>query len=67
MAALDDDFLDGLPVRLMTAELKQAPMAAFKDSWGYREVLCRVVEGAGQPPRLQLLLSLTQPVPGPLV
>jgi hypothetical protein len=67
MAALDDYTLDGLPTRLLTAELKQGPMERFKAVWAHREVLCRVVEAEGQAPRLQLLLSLSHPVPAPLL
>ena len=65
MAALDDNTLEGLPTRLLTAELMQSPMEAFKAVWAQREVLCRVVEAQGQPPQLQLLLSHSHPVPVP--
>ena len=61
-AALPAAVLDGLPHRLLTAELRASGLADFQAVWAHRSVLCTVVGEPPDPPSLQLHLTLDHPV-----
>lgn len=66
MAALPDDTLAQLPTHLLTAQLKPTALEAFEACWAAGGVLCSIVQEQGAPTaRLQVRLSLQQPVPAP--
>jgi hypothetical protein len=65
MAALTTATLNALPTRLLTAQLKASKMQDFEAAWAAGEALCRVRRVEGQPPELELRLTLAAPVPAP--
>ncbi len=66
MASLTPAVLNALPTQLLTAELRAGKMEDFERSWAVRGVLCRVTREEGRPPKLELLLSLEEPVAAPV-
>ncbi len=64
-AAWDEDTINALPTRLLSADLKPPPLQDFCAVWTHGDTLCRVATDAGGRPYLQLRLSLQHPVPAP--
>jgi hypothetical protein len=67
VSALQDDTLDALPTRMLTADLKPAKLEDFTEAWAHGDVLCSVEEqpgGGGL--SLRVRLSLQHPVPAPM-
>jgi hypothetical protein len=66
-AALGNGMADCLPHRLLTAELREESLGVLEACWAHGGVLCRVQRNSEGLPRLQLRLSLSWPVPAPLL
>lgn len=65
MAALSEDTLNSLPLQLITAQLKETQLDAFKAVWATGSVLCSVDMDPGGRARLLVHLSMQHPVAAP--
>ena len=65
MAALSEDTLNSLPLQLITAQLKETQLDAFKAVWETGSVLCSVDTDPGGRARLLVHLSMQHPVAAP--